>query len=265
MTVSVVAIVCVRNEEIHMLRCLTHLIEAGIEVYLIDNGSTDGSRAIAEQFRGRGLIGIEDLPWQGVSCFAEIYRLKQKITERLRHDWIIHSDADEWLCSSVPGQSLMEGIQVADTEGYTYINFHEIVFVPLELEDFYVHDYFRRMKTYYFFQPSYPRLNRAWKRSANLNNVRSGGHRLVGTELRKFPIDFFLRHYMVLSVEHARAKYLNREFAAEDLSMNWHATRRMIRPDKLVVKNSPGLRHMTDPVVSVFDLSAPVRKHFWLW
>jgi glycosyltransferase involved in cell wall biosynthesis len=264
-TVSAAAIVCIRNEEIHLRRCLTHLIDEGIEVYLIDNGSTDGSRGIAEEFRGRGLIGIEDLPWHGAFSLADQLRAKQKVIERLKHDWVIHNDVDEWLCSPLQGQSLLQGIQAADTEGYNYINFHEIVFVPLQQENFYTPDYFRRMSTYYFFQPNYPRLNRARKRSANLDDFRSGGHRLAGADLRKFPLDFYLRHYMILSERHAREKYLGRVYAPEDCSMNWHATRRMIRPGQLVVKEVPELRHLSDPVVHAFDLSAPVKRHFWFW
>ena len=52
------AVVCARNEAIHIHRCLKHLISSGLEAYLIDNESTDDTREIAKEFLGRGLIGM---------------------------------------------------------------------------------------------------------------------------------------------------------------------------------------------------------------
>jgi glycosyltransferase involved in cell wall biosynthesis len=52
--IRALAVVCVRNEAIHIRRCLEHLIGSGLEVYLIDNQSTDGTREIASEFLAGG-------------------------------------------------------------------------------------------------------------------------------------------------------------------------------------------------------------------
>ncbi|MCB0258271.1 MAG: glycosyltransferase family 2 protein, partial [Calditrichaeota bacterium] len=59
---KIIALMSVYNEELYLRRCLSHLREQGIAVYLIDNGSTDRTREIAETFLGNGVIGIETLP-----------------------------------------------------------------------------------------------------------------------------------------------------------------------------------------------------------
>ncbi len=47
-----VALLAVYNEEMFLRRCLQHLADQGIESYVIDNGSTDRSPAIAGSFSG---------------------------------------------------------------------------------------------------------------------------------------------------------------------------------------------------------------------
>jgi hypothetical protein len=121
------------------------------------------------------------------------------------------------------------------------------------------------MTHYYFFQPCYPRLNRAWKPDANLTNLDAGGHHLAGDDLRIFPTDFFLRHYIVLSEKQAHDKYVGRLFSQEDVIKGWHDNRRTITSDVLKVKHVPGLMKTSVPSSHVFDLSVPMTKHFWQW
>lgn len=265
MMIRALAILCNRNDAIHMRRCLTHLIDSGLEVYLIDNESTDDSVEIAGEFLDRGLVAIDTLPWHGTLSMSDLLRAKRRVVGSVDHDWVLHLDLDEWPCSPTAGQPLIEAINEEDAAGYTCINFHEIVFVPLDGQDFYREDYAEWMSTYYFYQPDYPRLLRAWNRRAQLDNVRAGGHLLDGGDLRPSPKDFLLRHYIVLSPEHAREKYLGRQFSQEDLDKGWHYNRINITDEDLTVKPVDGLRHLNDPRKEEFDLSSPLRQHFWQW
>jgi glycosyltransferase involved in cell wall biosynthesis len=134
---SAVALVCVRNEALHLRACVGDFVRQGVDVILIDNDSTDGSiAAIREEFLGKGLLSIERLPWRGAFSLTEQLAVKKKLIESVTHDWIIHADADEWLQAPPEYGSLMEGIRAADGDGFNCINFLEFVFLPRPGEDF---------------------------------------------------------------------------------------------------------------------------------
>jgi len=263
--VSALAVVCVRNEAVHIRRCLNDLISSGLEVHVIDNHSTDGTREIAESYLGNGVIAIDDLPWGGSFSLSDQLSAKRQIIAKSGHDWILHCDADEWLVNPTANKSLIEGMTAADKAGFNCINFHELVFIPLPGEDFETIDYAQHMGTYYFFQPSYPRLNRAWRRDIGLDNSASGGHLLSGERVKLYPTNFILRHYIALSEKHARRKYIGRNFSNADVCKGWHGNRLNIDEGNLSFKLSPYLRHLPTPSTQEFDLSCPVTQHFWEW
>ena len=264
--VSILAIVCARNEAVHIERCLIDLIASGCDVILIDNGSIDETVSRAEPFIGRGLLRIEHLPWHGRFSLSDQLRAKKSVIQSSTHDWIVHADADEWLVSPTPGQSLGDAISTAHGAGYNLVNFHECVFIPKPGEDFAHRHYSAQMKDYYFFQPKYPRLNRAWRRDAALENTNSGGHILSGAALRKSPHDLILRHYIVLSQEQGYAKYIGRSFSDEDVDRGWHGNRRIITEANLRLRPHTSMRHLGNPCRhDCFDLSEPLSNHFWEW
>jgi glycosyltransferase involved in cell wall biosynthesis len=263
--VSAVAILCTRNEAIHIRRCLESLVGEGLEVILIDNDSTDQTRSIAAEFFGRGLLSIERLPWRGAFCLSDQLARKATLVNHASHDWIVHVDADEWLSSPRTGQSLAEGIAAADAAGANCINFDEFVFAPIPGQNFGSDDYHKKMLGYYFFQPTYPRLLRAWKRSAGLNNERFGGHSLSGSDVRRFEHDFILRHYIVLGKEQAESKYVGRPFSVEDQAKGWHGNRVIITEDKLVLPRAASLTWLSEWGSKAFVKEPIKTRHFWEW
>ena len=130
MTISCAAILCVRNESLHIRRSLSDLVHQGIEVAVIDHESTDGTFEICEEFAGTGLLSIDRLKWGGVYDQTAQLKAKARIVEKLRHDWIIYTDADEWLQSPVEGETLLEGLDRITENGFNVINFEEFVFLP---------------------------------------------------------------------------------------------------------------------------------------
>lgn len=92
----VIALLATYNEERFIEGCLNHLTRHGVDVYLIDNESTDSTVAIAESYIGRGVIGIETFRRDGVFRFADILRRKEALAAELDSDWFIHLDADEF-------------------------------------------------------------------------------------------------------------------------------------------------------------------------
>jgi hypothetical protein len=264
MTLRCVAILCVRNEELHIRRALDDLVAQGIDVAVIDHASTDRTREICLSYHGRGLVALEELAWDGTYDQAAQLRAKRALVERLDHDWVIHADADEWMHTRLPGETLLEGIRRIDKD-YNAINFEEFVFLPPPDAAAGAADYKQRLLDYYFFAPSERRLMRAWKRNARLDNVNSGGHTLEGDEIRLAPENFVLRHYMVLSQAQAIAKYSRRVFAPADLDRGWHGNRIGLVPERLRLPASERLHRLRAWNSVELDRSQPRSRHFWDW
>lgn len=258
------AIVAVRNEQIHIRRAVRDFARDGIDVVVIDNDSTDGTRRICEELLGHGVLRLERLPWGGAFDLSAQLEAKQRVIRSLHHDWIIHADADEVLQSNVEGEALLEGIARADRSGCNAVNFEEFVFLPPAGEQPDTSRYTESFLHYYFHEPRPGRLMRAWRRTDALSNEGSGGHVLEG-DVRLFPENFVLRHYMVLSEVHAREKYGMRVFASSDVAKGWHRRRMSIDPSTLRLPPEGQLLRLPHAGSRSFDRSTPRASHFWEW
>jgi hypothetical protein len=222
----IVAILTVRNAELYLERCIHSLHSNGVEVCIVDNGSTDFTLSIATSLIGKGVFRIEHLAYNGYFDLTSQLRMKEDLASDIDADWIIHHDVDEIMESPAPWISLKEAITEVDAMGYNAINFDEFVFVPIEGEDFRYLDYVEKMEKYYFFSPSEERLVRAWKRSKfQTNIVQSGGHSTSFVSRRIFSTNFRLRHYIGLSIGHLKSQYLGRVFSGNELIRGWHRNR----------------------------------------
>jgi len=262
---SILAILAVYNEEVHIRRCIRDLVADGIDVCVLDNGSTDSTTSITEEYLGKGVVAIRRTRRQGAFSLSAQLDMKRRIARGCDYDWIIHIDADERMESCAHHDSLRQGIEAADAAGCNCVNFRELVFVPLPGEDFYTSGYADRMCSYYLFEPWYPRLNRAWKRDAALDSSATGGHVLRGANVRMYSDDFILRHYIVLSEMHARRKYLCRRYSDADLKRGWHGNRRSISDANLCLQWRPEIKHLRSAQSRDYDLGDPLTGHFWEW
>jgi hypothetical protein len=268
---NILAVVATRNEALHLQRCIDCLLENGFEVALIDHGSTDGTREIAETYLGNGLLQIDEIPWEGSFSLEKQLVAKAKIFERSSHQWVAHFDADEWPMPSAAFPRLFDMASDAHSRGYNVINFNELVFIPEPGQDYSHVDYAARMLSYYFFQPTYPRLQRLWRRESMLSSLEHGGHILSGCAVNLYPVDAALRHYIVLSQENALAKYVGRIFADTDLRRGWHQNRITITEAKIrsffqsYSTYSEQIKVLQDPLSRDFDMSSPQKEHFWEW
>jgi glycosyltransferase involved in cell wall biosynthesis len=265
MTISCAAILCVRDESLHIRRALSDLIHQGIEVAVIDQESTDGTIEICEEFVGAGLLSIDRLNWTGVYDLTAQLKAKARIVEKLRHDWVIHTDADEWLQSPVEGETLLEGLDRISENGCNVINFEDFVFLPHHGQRVGLDSYEKNILNYYFFAPWKKRLMRAWKRSAGFQNIESGGHLLSGKAVKIAPEDFILRHYIVLSHEQAVQKYVGRIFSERDLEKNWHSNRLYLSAEALELPAPDNLKKLSRWDSVNFDRSEPRKEHYWGW
>jgi glycosyltransferase involved in cell wall biosynthesis len=265
-TMHCVAIIGVRNEALHILRALKSYVDQGIEAIVIDHASNDATLDICRDFLGHGLLRVEHLPWRGVFDLTAQLEAKRRIIDELSHEWIIHADADELLQSPNNGESLLDGMERLSSEGYSVINFEEFVFLPDLSQDCTISsDYQTELPQYYFFCPSKNRLMRAWRRSALLTNVASGGHHLAGQSVNVAPETFILRHYIALSRKQVIEKYSNRRFSRTDLDKGWHHNRINLGDNSLIFPHSTALKRLPDWRSVDFDRSDPKLTHYWEW
>lgn len=259
----VVALLTVRNEELYLARCLEHLIANGVDVCVIDNGSTDSTRQLAERCLGRGVIRLETLPYDGAFALHPILKNEERLAGDIEADWFIHHDADEIRESPFAGVTLAKAIEAADAEGYNAINFDEFVFVPRsEQEHFEGRDYVTEMRSYYYFSPKgKPRRLNAWKRTGvPVDLTGSGGHRVVFRGRRVYPTGFVMRHYIALSWEHMARKYQSRRYAAEEITqLRWHGARARYDPTLVHTFDWSRMKRVERP--GEWDRSDPWRAH----
>jgi glycosyltransferase involved in cell wall biosynthesis len=260
----VTAVLGIRNEEAYLANCLRHLVRNGVCFAIIDNGSTDASAKI---YRHRefasNLVEAIELPFEGMFSLAEQLRRKMALIETIDTDWIIHLDADEVMHSYHPTETLSEAVSRLDAEGWNVVDFDEFVFLPIE------HDYLpdapghQPMELYYFFQPLVPRLMRAWRKSSGFSPLESGGHTLLGPDLRLAPERFALRHYIFRNQEHAFTKYCARTFAPDEVARGWHSNR-VNRPHTSFLFPPPTtLKRLAFPADRHLDRSDPWSLHYW--
>jgi glycosyltransferase involved in cell wall biosynthesis len=258
----IVGILSVYNEELVIEACLKHHFAQGIELYLIDNGSTDGTVTIAKKYLGHGLAGIDSLPRHDVFDLQNVLLYKQKLTWTLEADWFMHLDADEMRLSPEPGQTLAQTIEAVDQAGYNAVNFLEFTFIPtLEVPD-HAHTRFQEtMRWYYPFLPNLLNRVNAWKKQpAPVDLVRFSGHFVKFPQQFIYPIPFYMRHYQFLSLAHAEKKYARRRHPFKALAQGKHGWREQLNPNSIRLPACAQLYEITDD--GKLDFTQPRLTHY---
>jgi glycosyltransferase involved in cell wall biosynthesis len=258
----VIALVATYNEERFIGGCIDHLARQGVETYLLDDSSTDRTVEIAERYRGRGLVDIEKYQRPGFFSLVEQCRRKEELAATLDADWFIHIDADEIRLPPHSGTTLQQALAEADAQGYNAVNFMEFAFVPtLEAPDHDHPDFQKTMRWYYPMLPSFPHRLNAWKRqSRRVDLASSGGHVIKFPKLKMYPKSFPMRHYLFLSIPHAREKFLGRKYDPEEVKKGWHRWRSRLTREMLKLPSEKELRvYVSDDQL---DPSEPRKRHY---
>jgi glycosyltransferase involved in cell wall biosynthesis len=264
---SIAAFIAVRNGVDYLRRALPHLARNGIHAVIIDNQSNDELHAIVDQHGKSGTaITLEELPYPGHFDLSRQLEMKARLIAASSADWVLHLDVDELPHSCRDGETLAAAIARADAAGYNAVNFEEFVFLPIDAADAAGsrHDYFP-FAHYYFYEPYPRRLMRAWRREFGFSNVRYGGHRLAGDNLRLSPENLVLRHYPFLSQQHAFEKYRQRQYNEDELARGWHGNRVDIEQRMFAFPPAAHLQVMDDLDQHTLDRSRPRTKHYWEW
>lgn len=266
MSLTICAVIAVRNEAPYLEYLLPRLAAQDIDVAVLDHGSEDDTRALLERHRDDPVIRVESMPYHGTFALEEQLIAKRRLIGTLEQDWIIHLDADEILEHRNPGSTLRAAIEEAQGFGANVINFEEFTFIPEPDADYQGRDYHAEMRRYYFFEKWKNWLHRAWRRDAGLDNTAVGGHVLSGEQIRMCPYTHVMRHYIALSQAHIWRKYLTRSFAEAEVARGWHRDRVGTSHESLrLPTSSPYIKTLGTKENECLCRATPVTSHYWHW
>jgi hypothetical protein len=228
---SVIAIVAAYNEADIIGQVVGYLIAQGIQVYFLDDGSTDGTVAAIEPYVGRGVLCIERLTGAADNAaprsfaWERILLRKTELARQLDADWFVHHDADEFREAPWAHASLLEGIRRVDALGFNAIDFSSLDFWPID-DTFQPGDDVRAAFPFYSEHAPYDHLQiRCWKKTDDIDLASSGGHEACFDGRRVFPLRFILRHYPIRGQRHGERKIFaerQKRFLDEERARGWH-------------------------------------------
>lgn len=246
----VVALMRVFNEVDILERTLRYLIDQGIDVYLLDGWSTDGSYEVMLEHLGRGVIGVERFPCEGPARFhtqIALLRRMEYVASTIPADWFVYQDTDERRVSPWTGIGLRDGLHRVDQQGFNAIDHTVIEFPPTAAGgEAAGSDPFEQLDRFVFTaEPSHFVQCKAWRaQPARVNLADTAGHDVAFPGRRVFPYKFLLRHYPIRSQAHGERKLLAERQARLnpfEAARNWSTHYRAARTDANHVVAAPGL------------------------
>lgn len=226
----VTAIMTAYNEEDIIISSIKRLAEQGIDVYVIDNWSTDTTYDQIKNFQCKRLIGYERFPKKGPSSYYDwkdlLHRVEELTTE-IKTDWFVHHDVDEIRMAPWPDVSLKEGIYIVDKEGFNSIDHTVITFWPTD-NGFVPGSNFGKHFKYFEFgkRPGHFLQIKTWKNfGQKISLLESGGHEARFEERRIYPYKFLLKHYPIRSQNHGYKKIFydrKKRWNPGERTIGWH-------------------------------------------
>lgn len=225
-----VAIMAAYNEADIIGAAVAHLVRQGAYLYLLDDGSTDGTVDAARAAAGDRLIGWESLADPADSRpsrfrWSHILERKAALAASIDADWFIHQDADEFRESPWPHLTLAESVGLVGRLGWNAIEFEVFNFAPAAA--FAPGDDLAATFTRFLPAGAFDRVQiRCWQKTGGrVDLVSTGGHEAQFPERRVFPIRFPMRHYPIRTVAQGERKIFRERkerFEPEERARGWH-------------------------------------------
>ncbi len=250
----VVALIASYNEGDIIVPVVEQLHRDGIDVYLIDNWSTDDTYEKAQSLLGRGLlVGLERFPADAPSPtyeWRDLLKRKEELCLEIEADWFIHHDVDEFRESPWEGVCLRDAIYWVDQQGYNAIDFTVLNFWPVDngyQPDSSLVDHFRFFEfgrdSGHFVQ------TKAWKAApGGVILTKTGGHSAEFVGRKTFAYKFLLRHYPIRSQSQGTDKVFKDRllrYSPSERKEGWHVHYDAYAPGAKFLKSPKGLTEFT--------------------
>ena len=202
---KIICMLAVLNDSDFVEEVIEHCLSQGLELVILDDGSTDGTYEICKKYSNRDdveLLRIKHDDWKLIRTFKILYDMALLKSP----DWVIRPDADEILESGMNDMTLKDAIIKVDSEGFNTIQFDWFEFFLTDNDDESKSRVKDRMK-YYSWQHDF--LYRAWKVTPGITPELGWGHIPVFPEHQKYkvyPQKFVARHYRFRSIKQANQK-----------------------------------------------------------
>ncbi|MBR0163315.1 MAG: glycosyltransferase family 2 protein [Lachnospiraceae bacterium] len=225
----VLAIIHIYNEEDVIENTIRHLREHDVDVYCIDNWSTDKSyeKVLKLAENEADHVFVERFPKEGGTEYYDWYHQLERteeISKELNYQWYIHYDADEIRIPPWKQVKLRDAIYYIDSLGYNIIENSVIDFkLTTESDD----SIFMRDNTFFVFRNMGRRSRqlKTWKNVGEIDLKSSGGHVARIPYPRVFPLKILNRHYPFRFLNQAMDKvfkYRNPRYEKEHRERGWH-------------------------------------------
>lgn len=226
---KVIALIATYNERDVIDSVVQHLQQNAVDVYILDNWSTDGTYEKAAQLQEKGIIGLERFPVKKPTRYfelVEILKRKEELSQTLYGDWFFHCDADEIRESPWQELNLREAFYQVEQEGYNAVDFSILKFHPTDNSFQEGKSLTGQLRYCKFETPSSLHKISSWKKNNQPVDLHSkAGHDLTFEGRSVYPIKFLLRHYPIRSQQHGERKVFNERktrWSPELKKNGWH-------------------------------------------
>jgi len=204
---KVIGMLLVYNDEDIITEVLEDLLSQGLELVVLDNGSTDKTYQICEKFLGKGILQLKQFKTSTfIGQHDLLHRMLYHMALTESPDWLLRSDSDEFFESGIPNRNLKEVIEKVDSEGFNLIQFDRFDFFMTDDDNESAKSVKEKMP-YYSCHGDY--LYRAWKLFPGIRMGYAGGHYPIfpdGHPYKIYSKKFIMRHYKFRSKEQAKKK-----------------------------------------------------------
>jgi len=203
---KIIGMIPVYNEEDIIGNVIEHLLSQGIELVILDNGSTDKSHEICSKFLNRGVLSLETIQTEKFQFDLLAQKLYGTACS-FRAEWVLLNAADEFLEPRSSDLTLRQAIEREDRNGYNIIQFDNFEFLPTEKDTWTNGLDVRRQIKHYTWNDDLQ--FRSWKTYPDVKVTGTAGHYPIFPEGIKYKVarnKYVLRHYRIRSYEQGSRK-----------------------------------------------------------